>query len=80
MRWRRRRGGGIHFNADAHHETAIIKDRIERNDDKIEAFFDSIDPERTFSLGEIASISVEYVHDFDILRAGLPRHRTRDDQ
>src|SRR5262249_33715151 len=50
LRWRRRRGGGIHFNADAHHETAIIKDRIERNDDKIEAFFDSIDPSRTWSV------------------------------
>jgi hypothetical protein len=26
-------GGGFQFNADAHRETAIIKDRIKRNDD-----------------------------------------------
>jgi hypothetical protein len=33
-----------------HLETATIKHRIERNDDQIEPFFDSIDPERTSPL------------------------------
>src|SRR5262249_40266745 len=58
LRWRRRRGGGIHFNADAHHETAIIKDRIERNDDKIEAFFDSIGQSRRFGGLRVMSASL----------------------
>src|SRR5262249_31553419 len=38
------------------------------------------DPGADLQPRRIASISVEYVHDFDILRAGLPWHRTRDDQ
>jgi hypothetical protein len=32
-----------------HLETATIKHRIERNDDQIEPFFDSIDPKQTSS-------------------------------
>src|SRR5215472_18606845 len=55
--------------------------------------FTAFDPKRTFSLGgstgsekllatrESESISVEYVRNFDILRArGPPWRRTRDDQ
>src|SRR5215469_17319762 len=42
--------------------------------------FSESDPEWTFSLKGTASISLEYVRDFDILSArGLPRHRTRHD-
>lgn len=35
-----------------HLETATIKHRIERNDDQIEPFFDSIDPIRTTAIGK----------------------------
>src|SRR5262249_35770065 len=41
---------------------------------------DANEPGADLQPRRIASISVEYVHDFDILRAGLPWHRTRDDQ
>jgi len=40
-----------------HLETATIKHRIERNDDQIEPFFDSIDPQRSLGCSSEAASS-----------------------